>query len=184
MKKFILVINGPICSGKSTVSELLLKKIPNSFRISMDKIKWFIGNYSKDKHRKVAYRLTLELARNALREGFSLIVDGSGRFDKNSNSDYKKLAKECKISYIEINIEAPIIILIKRFKERVARAKAVNSNISCTTVKKMKEFYNGYLEYKDNDLITLDSGLNSPEQISNIIIKLIYPKQKNRAKVF
>lgn len=178
MKKFILVINGPICSGKSTVSELLLKKIPNSFRVSLDKIKWLIGNYSKDEHRKVAYRLTLELAKNALEEGFSLIVDGCGRFDKNSNNDYKKLAKEHKISYVEINIEASAIILIKRFKERVVHARAVNSNISCTTVKKMKEFYNGYLEYKDNNLVTLDSGLNNPEQIRDIIIKLIYPKQK------
>jgi predicted kinase len=173
MKKFILIINGPICSGKSTVSELLLKKVPNLFRISLDKIKWLIGSYSKDKHRKIAYRLTLELARNALEEGFSLIIDGCGRFDKNSNNDYKKLANEYKISYIEINIEAPIIILVKRFKARVARAKLVKSNISCTTVKKMKEFYNGYLQYKNNNLITFDSSLSSPEQIRDSIIKLI-----------
>jgi len=176
MKKFILIINGPICAGKSTVSELLLSNIPNSFRVSWDKIKWFVGGYNKEKHREVTYRLTLALAKQAISEGFSLIVDGNGRFSKNSVDEYKIMAKKNKYKFIEVNIEAPLNILIDRFKNRIVLAKKNKSKISLTTVKQMKEGYSSYQEYKNNTLITFNSNKDGKKKISNEIIKLINQK--------
>ena len=173
MKQFILSINGSICSGKSSVAELLLNKRPRSFRVSTDKIKWLISNFSKDEQRELARRLTLKLAEAACDEGLSLIIDGNGRFDKNYNQDYEKLAEKKKIFFIEINIDAPLEVLKERFNKRVESAMAANSKISCTTEEKMLEFYNSYLKYKNQEAVAYDSSLLSSEEICEEVLELL-----------
>lgn len=173
MKKFILMINGPICSGKSTITELLMGKLPKTFRVSVDRAKWLISDYSKNKYRETAHRLTLELAKAAFNEGFSLIIDGNGRYSKDSNNDYKELANKTNTPFFEINLEAPIEILIDRFNKRVEGAKINHIKLSITTAEKMMESYKAYFGYKDDSNITFDSSLMGPEEICQKIMILM-----------
>jgi len=173
MKKFILMLNGPMCAGKSTTGELLLNEIKNSFRVSSDKIKWLISNYSKDEHSELAYRLTLTLANSAFHEGLSLIIDSNTYSAKLAALNYKELAKSEKAKFLIVNIEAPIEVLTKRFKERLISAKESNSKISVTTIERMLEIYQKYIEDKDENNFTFDSSVLKPEEICKKITELI-----------
>ena len=44
-KPFLIIIDGPIGSGKTTVSELLHKKLRKTALISLDKIKRLVSDY-------------------------------------------------------------------------------------------------------------------------------------------
>ena len=49
MKKFIVILDGPMGSGKSTVGELLAKKLRRTALVNEDKIKWFISDFKRSK---------------------------------------------------------------------------------------------------------------------------------------
>lgn len=162
-----------MCAGKSTTSELLLSELRNSFRVSSDKIKWLISNYSKNEHSELAYRLTIALATSAFHEGLSLIVDSNTCSTKIAAMSYKELAKSEDAQFMIINIEAPIDVLTERFKQRIINAKESGSKISVTTIERMLEIHGEYTNSKDENNITLDSSILSPEEISQKIIGLI-----------
>ena len=172
MSKFILVLNGSSCSGKTTIAKLLLDKIPDSFRVSGDRIKWLISNYSKI-YRQSVYKLSLALAEAALVEGFSLITDGSGYFYEGNEDKYKNLALKYQARLIAVNIEAPFETILERFNKRVLSAKIEGNKISNTDPKRLKEIYDTYLENKDEQAPIFDSSLLSAEEICAEILKLI-----------
>ncbi|MBP6925607.1 MAG: AAA family ATPase [Candidatus Pacebacteria bacterium] len=165
MKKSIIVLNGPICAGKSTVTKLLMKN-DNFFRGSYDAVKWLISNYSTDtkSHREIAKEIIFSAISIAAESGLSIVIDG-GFADYRDK--YKELAQKFNFHYVSINIEAPVEVLEKRFLERVDSASKVDSkNISVTTLEKFHSRYQWYLNTnKDLDGITFDSGKMSPEEI-------------------
>ncbi len=167
------MLNGPMCAGKSTTSELLLSEIKNSFRVSSDKIKWLISNYSKDEHSELAYKLTLTLANSAFHEGLSLIIDSNTYSTKIASLSYMELARSENAKFIIVNIEAPIEVLTQRFKERLISAKEAKSKISVTTIDRMLEIHQKYIDDKDGNNLTFDSSLLKPEEICQKIKELI-----------
>jgi predicted kinase len=173
MNKYIVILNGPICSGKTTVTKLLMKK-DNVFHGSYDQIKWLISNYSGENelHREIAKELTFSMVLKALELGFSVVVDGG---NKDYRDKYKELAKKYNHIYLSINIEAPLEILEKRFLDRVASAKERNSkNIAVTTVDGFQSRYQWYINTnKDITAKTFDSSKLSPEEILSQIEELI-----------
>lgn len=173
MKKFLLILNGPMCTGKSTVTKLFLQK-ENVFRASSDRIKWLISNYSADNqhHRTIAKKIAFSTIESAMDCGLSVVVDGGlGEY----KDKYKELAAKYNFVYVSVNIESPLEVLEKRFLERVESAKRdENKIISVTTLDGFHSRYNWYLEQnKDNEAITLDSNKLTAEEIVLSIERLI-----------
>ncbi len=172
-QKYILVLNGPMCAGKSTVTKILMQG-DAVFRGSYDAIKWLIGGYSADnsEHRKLAKEITFGMITYAVNQGFSVVIDG-GFADYRDR--YKKLAADNDYVYLSINIEAPYEVLEKRFLERVESAKKVDSKtISVTTVEGFKSRYDWYITTnKDPEGIVLDSNELSLDQILEEIKTMI-----------
>lgn len=174
MKNFLLILNGPMCSGKSTITKLFLQK-ENIFRGSFDNTKWLISNYSPDNqhHREIAKKITLSAIESAMDSGLSVVVDGGfGDY----RDTYKELAQKFNFHYVSINIEAPINVLEQRFLDRVESAQQNESKtISVTTLDGFHSRYNWYLEQnKDNEAITFDSSILTPEQICLNIEMLVH----------
>jgi len=172
MNKYIIVINGPICAGKTTVTKILMKK-DNIFHGSYDKIKWLISNYSAENelHRKIAKEITFNTVLEAIKLNFSIVVDG-GHIDYRDK--YKKLAHKYKYKYLSINIEAPLEILQKRFLQRVISAKNNNGDIAVTTIEDFNSRYQWYIKTnKDLKGETFNSDKLNPEDIVAEIEKLI-----------
>jgi predicted kinase len=173
MNKFLLIINGPMCAGKSTITKIFLQK-ENVFRGSSDRIKWLISNYSGDnqKHREIAKKITLSAIESAMDSDLSVVIDGGfGDF----KDKYKELASKYKFKYLSVNIEAPLEILEQRFLERVESAKRDDSKtISVTTLEGFHSRYNWYLEKnKDNEAFIFDSNKLAAEDIALNIEELI-----------
>ena len=79
MSRFILLIYGSLCSGKSTTIQVLKNRHPNVFHSSVDHIKWFISDYSSNKYAAggSVHRVLLAMNTEAVKASFSLIVEGS-----------------------------------------------------------------------------------------------------------
>jgi len=172
-KKFLIILYGPQCSGKSTVAKLLLEKTPEVFHASPDKIKWFISDYSAEKYsgKGVINRLTLSLVNQAAAEGFSILVEGNIKIMLGAD-EYNKIAEDNNMKFIQINIEAPYEVLLNRFNLRVKDAQEKNTKISVKTEDGMRERYNKYHELKKQEVLTFDSSTKSPEEILSEIESL------------
>ncbi len=72
-KQFFLVVNGPSCGGKSTVTNLLIEEYGNIFQAKSDAIKWLISDYDSSLHREVVHEMTLATVRTALQNGLSVL---------------------------------------------------------------------------------------------------------------
>lgn len=173
MKKFLLIINGPMCAGKSTITKLFLEK-ENVFRGSSDRIKWLISNYSAEnkEHRAIAKKITFSAIESAIDSGLSVVIDGGlGEY----KIKYKELASRYDYVYLSVNIEAPLEILEQRFLERVESAKRDDSKtISVTTIEGFHSRYAWYCsDNKDTEATTFDSSRATAEEISLQIEKLI-----------
>lgn len=160
-----MVLNGPMCAGKSTVTKFLMQE-DNVFRGSYDAVKWLISNYSADNenHRKIAKEIIFSAISTAVESGLSVVIDG-GLADYRDR--YKELAQKFNFHYVSVNIEAPVEILEKRFLERVESATQANSKtISVTTLEGFHSRYQWYLNTnKDPEATTLDSSQLSAEEI-------------------
>ncbi len=172
MNSSVIVLNGPMCAGKSTITKLLMQN-NNVFRGSYDAVKWLISNYSADNenHRRIAKEVIFSAITTAIESGLSIVIDGGFADFRNR---YKELAQKFNFEYISLNIEAPIKVLEKRFLERVNSANQVNSKtISVTTLEGFYSRYQWYLSTnKDFDGITFDSSKLTAEEIVTEIIKL------------
>jgi predicted kinase len=173
MSQFIIILHGPICSGKSTATELLMSRHKGLFRVSFDTIKRLISDYTPGNYRGVVNDILLALATAAFDKGFSLVVEGNVRIQKEMHVAYAELAKNNGIPFFAINIEAPLAILEERFKKRVASAAAAKLKISVTTLEGMMDRYDAYLTYKDSTLPLLDSSQLSSEEIVQKIESIV-----------
>ena len=172
-KKFILVIYGPSCGGKSSVIDLLISKHENLFRVSQDKIKWLISRYDKNKHTEIVYSFLVNLAKDAVSKKFSLVVEG-GNVAKNKVKDFRLLAKKNKMDFFELNREAPFDTAKERFKERVKGAKLKGWRVSNKSLKRFKELYNLHEEKKNKKTPTFDSSVLTTEKIVKEIENIIF----------
>ncbi len=169
MKNFILVLNGPMCAGKSTVTKLLMQR-DGLFKGSYDAVKWLISNYSADNenHRKISKEVIFGAITKAVESGLSVVIDGGFN---DYRDKYRDLADKNNYVYLSVNIEAPLEVLEKRFLDRVESAKLnEHKNISVTTLEGFHSRYQWYLnQNKDPEGLTLDSGSLTSEEIISIL---------------
>lgn len=170
--KFILILNGPSCAGKTSIARYFSSRYKSIFTPRGDQIKWMISDYKRDnlEYKKQILKMVFGLINFAIKEGFSIVHDWSIL-----DSDRKKLkllAKRYGFVFIEVNVEADFCTISKRFDERIKAAKS-GARISLIDPKIMKERYEHYFNSKDKKLPTFDSGKFSSEKISKKIISLI-----------
>lgn len=123
----IIFLYGPSCSGKSKISEEILKN-ENFFHVHHDRIKWFISDYHRDNkiHRSLIAEIMMSLIKQSFDKGFSILIEGlSLDLFEEVNQKYKAQAR-----VIPIYVIASKEVLEKRFLERVESAKNSNRKIS------------------------------------------------------
>lgn len=173
MNQFILIINGPIVGGKTSSIEAIMHQYKKVFRVSPNKIKFLISDYTPDRDRTLVHESTLLIAKKMLEAGMSLVVEGGSTMQGSLNENLKQLAKEHNLKVTTVNIEAPLEILLKRFEERVFKSVTRGSKISVTNEQGFMQRYNAYLEIKDHAEKTFDSNKQSPGEIAKEIMALV-----------
>lgn len=172
--KFLILLYGPLCSGKSSVINILMSKNQAVFHSSMDNIKWFISDYSSNKYADLGTvnRILLAMTTQAVHENLSIIIEGSAGLMK-LRQKYKNLAKKNNLKFLEVNIEAPYETLLQRFKQRTQEAKKLKTKVSATKQFEMLKRFLSYKEHKNIKLPTFDSSQMSSKKILIEIKKIL-----------
>jgi predicted kinase len=173
MKPFVLIIYGPVCAGKSVTAKYLMDKLPSLFRVSIDKVKFLISDFTTAKYPLLPNQMVLDLATRALEAGLSLVVEGNRTIQKELWKNYEILAQKYGARFVEVNIEANPDTLVERFKDRVVQAKAKEKKLSFTTIEAMVERNEDYFKMKKPDLLTLSSDELTVEERGERILALL-----------
>ena len=170
MKNFILIVNGPICAGKTAVIDVLMKEHRKIFRLSANKIKFLISDYTPDRDRQAVHDCLILIAEKMLGVGMSLVMEGGSMAQGDLNERLLQLGKKNNVAVLTVNIEAPLEVLLKRFNERVSVGTARGSKLSVRNESGFMERYNAYTHLKGTSQKTFDSSKSSPEQICREIM--------------
>lgn len=173
MKQFILVVNGPICSGKTKALDVIMNNYKKVFRLSPNKIKFLISDYTPDRDRQAVHDATMIIAERMFKEGMSLILEGGSVAQGNLNKRLEELAEKNGINVTIVNVEAPIEVLKKRFEERTYTAIIRGSKISVTDDEGFMKRYDAYLAIKPQASATFDSNKQNPADIAKSIMTLV-----------
>lgn len=172
MTKYLLTLNGPLCSGKTSTADLLLASEPKLIRISRDKIKRFISDYTPDNHYKIFLdQIMVSFTKQAFENGLNVIIEGSPNLD--IIVQLKEIAEKHGAKYVEVNLEAPEDVLIDRFHKRLALAKERDFKMFCTTEERMKELNQKYFSLKNTSAKTIMTDVLSQEEVIQELKKII-----------
>lgn len=167
-REFMLIVNGPSCGGKTTVSELFLKRFKNVFNASGDKIKWLLSDYNAEIHKGIIHDMILEIIKVALKNNLSVLKQGA----LYEAEVLLKIAKENNIPVFIANVSAPDEVLKKRFEERILAQKE-GARISNVNKERFWQLNQIFLSSKMESPLDFDSSTQSPEEIVDTIAEYI-----------
>ncbi len=172
MNQYILIVNGPVCSGKTTIIDVIMGKYKKIFKLSQNKIKWLISDYTPDRDRAVVQESLLMVGEKMLENGMSLILEGGSVTQGSMNAALEAIGDKHGIKTTYVNIEAPLEILKARFADRIKVAEERGTKVSFTDDEGYMQRYNAYLSVK-GDAPVLDSSTYSAEEIADQIMALV-----------
>jgi predicted kinase len=165
--QFILLIDGPMGGGKTTIANILKTKVTNVMFSGQDRIKWSIANFSRSPtENKIAADMVFSMGKTALINNLSVCIE-QGFMRAEYVQPYLDLAKEFKVRFLMFQIEAPKEVLLKRLTLRPAPVEAKEP----MTIEKIKENLDTYFTHKYQKAKVIDSENKTPEVIAEIILK-------------
>jgi len=111
-------MDGMSGAGKTTVTKLLLDKLPRTAHIGMDRIKKFISDFERGTiDNAIAREVTAVMARKYLDLGLSIIVDQPFKADDEVTA-YNRMALDCAVPCYKFQLYADPDIALQRVIER------------------------------------------------------------------
>ena len=164
-KPFLLLIDGPMGAGKTTVAKILHTKLKRTAYLGLDRIKWYISDFKrKPKDNDISRNILLVMIKEYLRQGINVLLDQQM---KESEIEYfKKIVKKYNADIFIYQLDAPKNLLTKRVFERT---KLLNKPKSSKT--QIESKYKIHFKNKFKKAIVLDSGNLIPEQIADLIFR-------------
>ena len=167
---FLILIDGPMGSGKTTVSKILHSKLKRTSYIGLDRIKRYISDFRRNPtDNEISRNVVLVMTGEYLKQGISVIVEQGMR------EEYirllKKVAKKHKAKCFIYQLDAPKKLLQERVLKRTKLLKKPIISKS-----RIERKYKIYLNSKYGHTTIFDSEKLSSESIANKILKEV--KQK------
>jgi predicted kinase len=173
MQKFILLIDGPMGSGKTTVANLIHTKIHNTAWIGLDRIKWLVSGFRRSKKQNEMTRNVVEaMAEEYARQGVNIIVEQG--FCLEHVAFFRKLAKKNHAAFYLFELAAPKEVLLRRIKERMAqrvKTRTVGKPVVMSRIMRNLKIHMD--KKKDPQARLIETVGLMPEQIAGKIIKEI-----------
>ena len=172
---FLVLIDGPMGSGKTTTTKLLNQKLPDSARIALPDIKRLIPNYKEnEKTLKVVREVMKVMGEKYLEHGVSVIFEQITKAE--GVEQLRSVAEKYGADFYAYRLTAPKELRSQRVQERTREMM----NVSALPQAKVDEL-NGYFEpnnqfYLDNPLSgveTIDTEALTPDQVTDFLLEKI-----------
>ncbi len=173
MKKFVIQLIGPSCSGKSTVEKMLKEKLPGVYVIAYDTQKRQLAGYNRTKDSGLIRQIIKGLYQAVCKIGNSIVLIAMIS-SEDEYKTYKETAIDNGYEFISIELKASADILFSRFKERLELAKTQNI-MHILSVKDEETFIENLSKplFVPEDSIVFDTSKVEPEYIVDKILELI-----------
>jgi len=166
----LVIIDGHMGSGKSTVANMLHKKLEGKTAlISLDGLKRIVSNYKMDskEHLELAAKSGAAMTNTYLNEKINVIVEKAFTKEEFLESFIKSI--KIKSRRFIYQIETPFEVAFSRIKEREKlKEKGIPKN---KLKEKVIRNYSHYKELKYNKAKVFDSSKLTSRQILNRIMK-------------
>lgn len=162
-----MLIDGPMGGGKSTVADLLKKKLEGVLFTGLDRLKWSIAGFNRTpKENKLVAHLVESISRTALEDGASVCIE-QGFMRAEYMQPFIEMANELNVKLMIYQIEASREVLIERLIPR----KTPEGAKTPVSREKIEKNIDIYFENKYKQAKIIDSQNLTPEQIAEIIMK-------------
>ena len=170
-KPFLILFDGPMGSGKTTVSKLLQevmdKKRGYTALISLDRLKRIVSGYKLGSsiHLRLSSYAGVAMSKEYLKEGIDVIVEKAFTTEEYINSFIKPLKRKARILIYQI--EAPEKIRLERVFKRDLHPEVKKRPPKSKFLRNSKH----YSKSKYKKAKVFDSSKLTPKQIVNRIIE-------------
>ncbi len=163
--KFLIIIDGPMGSGKTTVAKLLHAKLKRTALLGLDRIKWFISDFKRiPADNEIVRNVVAAMTREYLRQGIGVIIEQGMREER--IEALKRTAKRYGARCFVYQLDAPKALLFRRVHQRPRLAG--KPKISNTRIERN---YRAHMEHKYAKAEVLDAEKFTARQIANKILK-------------
>ena len=173
-RQFLIILEGPMGSGKSTVAGLLKGKLTKTVVLGIDKIKWFQSDFKRgDIQNSKVEEVVYAMARTYLRQGFSVILENG--FWKNTlrakyRNAYLRYAKRNKIKTFIYHLTTPAEVSFERVAKRKAKSKSQKLHPP-NPLQRIRRNITEHEKRRFRDGEDIDTVKHSPLQITKLIIR-------------
>jgi len=162
----LVIFNGPVCSGKSTIIGNVMAQKERYFHLSYDSLKWQFSHYASGKYYEDIRVLRFAMLKTLLELNYNVVTES---LHKESRKKHAEIASLFDCDVVEINLEAEYDVLLERWKERMSSGER-RENISR---ERFDEIYQIYLAEKNNGAVTFRTDKQSMEEIRMAVLKLL-----------
>lgn len=167
MKNFLVIIDGPMGSGKTTVGKILHSKLKRTAVISSDKIKFFISDFERGERDNAITGFVLQqMCREYAKQGINIVLP-QGFWKKEYVDPYIQIAKENNLKLFIYQLEAPRDVLVERIKNRPTPSTVKTP----VPEERIKENLDTWETYRYESEKVFNSLELSPEQIADQILE-------------
>jgi predicted kinase len=168
---FIILVDGPMGSGKTSTTKLLNQKLPNAARVARADIKRFIPNYEENEESLSLTRDVMHAMINKyLEHGVGVIVE---LITRSEDAEYLlAMAHKYGATFNAFRLTAPADLRLARVHERTREMMAINELSQSTVDVLADNFERDEQFFVDNPLDvaeTIDTQSMTPEQVANAI---------------
>lgn len=116
----MVVIHGPMGSGKTTLADLLHDEIADTAHFGADHLKWLVSDFRNvPSHTQVAKNMVPVMADAYLKQGINLILEQA--FTETEIKSLEEISKEHNALFLVYGLDAGPEVLKARIAERTQR---------------------------------------------------------------
>tara|TARA_B100001989_G_scaffold250773_1_gene228539 strand:+ start:2011 stop:2547 length:537 start_codon:yes stop_codon:yes gene_type:complete len=175
-KPFIVFIDGPMGSGKTTTTKLLNSELPDTARIAFPDIKRLVPNYRENEITiSVIKEVMAVMIEKYLEHGVSVVVEQITK--QEGIHSLKDIADKHGARFFAYRMSAPKDVRWERVKERTRLMMKVET-LSESKVEELRGYFepnNKFYEDNPSDVsVEIDSLENNPKQVVEMIKENLY----------